>query len=342
MSPELAALVRQDADAVAAACLRLPPGGPAPGQRTEDWEADVAACRAEWDTFIAPAAAAAIPGEVTISEVVTGACTARLYRPAMSAPAPAVVFYHGGSFWITGGLAMRTLGGPLCTRLATRLGAVVLSVDYRLAPEHKYPEPVEDCFAALRWIVTQSGQLGVDPFRIGLCGISSGGNLAAATALQAAAAAMPRPRIMVLMVPALDLSGPEALADVGSDGDIDAKILSQVASLYVPPEVDRSDPGVSPGLAPDLTGMPPTFVVAGRYDALRDVGVRFAARLNEAGIPAAAAVYPMTHSVALPGTVKAYSADAFHVLHQALASGEPDARSWFPTGSKARRSGSDS
>jgi acetyl esterase len=339
MSPELAALVRQDADAVAAACLRLPAGAPEPGQRTEDWEADVAACRAEWDAFIAPATAAAIPDEVTISEVVTGACTARLYRPAVPAPAPAVVFYHGGAFWMTGGQAMRTLGDPLCSRLATRLGAVVLSVDYRLAPEHKYPEPVEDCFAALRWIVTQSRQLGVDPFRIGLYGISSGGNMAAASALRAAAAVMPRPRVMVLMVPALDMSGPEALADVGSHEKVDADMLNLIASLYVPRGVNQRDPGVSPGLAPDLTGMPPTFVVAGRYDALRDMGVRFAGRLNEAGIPAAAAEYPMTHGVALPGTVKAYTADVFHVLHQALASGEPDARSWFPD--RQQRSGSD-
>jgi acetyl esterase len=330
MSPELAALVRRDADAMAAAGLRLPAGAPAPGQRTEDWEADVAACRAEWDAFIAPGTAAAVSDEVSIFDVVTGACTARLYRPAVSAPAPAVVFYHGGAFWITGGQAMRTLGDPLCTRLATRLRAVVLSIDYRLAPEFKYPEPVEDCFAALQWIVTQSGQLGVDPSRIGLYGISSGGNMAAATALRAAAAAMPRPRVMVLMVPALDLSGPAALADMGPEETIDAEILDQIASIYVPAHVDRRDPGVSPGLAPDLTGVPPTFVVAGRYDALRDMGLRFAARLNEAGIPAAAAVYPMTHGVALPGTVKAYTADVFHVLHQALASGEPDARSWFP------------
>jgi acetyl esterase len=330
MSPELAALVRQDADAMAAAGLRLPAGAPAPGQRTGEWKADVAACRAKWDAFIAPAAAAAIPDEVTISEVVTGACTARLYRPAASSPAPAVVFYHGGAFWITGGQAMRTLGDPLCIRLAARLGAVVLSVDYRLAPEHKYPEPVEDCFAALRWIVTQSGHLGVDPSRIGLYGISSGGNMAAATALRAAAAVMPRPRVMVLMVPALDLSGPSALAEVGSNGSIDGEILNRIASLYVPPDVDRCDPGVSPGLAPDLTGVPPTFVVAGRYDALREMGVRFAARLNEAGIPAAAALYQMTHGVALRGTVKAYTADVFHVLHLALVSGEPDARSWFP------------
>jgi acetyl esterase/lipase len=230
---------------------------------------------------------------------------------------------------MTGGQAMRTLADPLCACLATSLGAVVLAVDYRLAPEHKYPEPVEDCFAALRWIVTQSGQLGVDPSRIGLVGISSGGNMAAATARRAATAVMPRPRVMVLLVPALDLSGPAALADVGS-GENDAETMNLVASLYVPPHVDRCDPGVSPALAPDLAGLPPTFVIAGQYDALRDMGVRFADRLGEAGIPAVAAVYPMTHTVALPGTVEAYTADVLHVLHQALASGEPDARSWFP------------
>jgi acetyl esterase len=332
MSPELAALVRQDAAAMAGAGLRWPAGAPASGQRTEDWEADVAACRAEWDAFITAAMPDTAPGvqdEVTISDVVIGACSGRLYKPAVRGPAPAVVFYHGGAFWITGGEAMRTLGDPVCRRLAASLGAVILSVDYRLAPEHKYPGPVEDCFAALRWVVTESGRLDVDPSRIGLYGISSGGNMAAATAL-CAASRPPRPRVMVLMVPALDLSGAAALGDVGFQGNITAETAELISSLYVPPHIGRSNPGVSPGLAPDLTGVPPTFVVTGRYDPLRDMGLRFAARLNDAGIPAAAAVYPMTHTVALPGTVEAYTADVLHVLHQALASGEPDARSWFP------------
>jgi len=326
MSPELAELVRQDNKAMAAGGLRFPAGAPAPGQHTEDWEADVAACRAQWDAFIT----ANIRDEVMISEVVIGACTGRLYQPPVTAPNPAIVFYHGGGFWITGGQAMRMLADPLCRRLATSLGAVVLAVDYRLAPEHKYPEPVEDCFAALRWIVAESGRLGVDPSRIGLYGISSGGNMATATALRAAAAEMPRPRVMVLMVPALDLSGPSALANVTPGDNINAETAELINSLYVPSHVDISDPGVSPGLAADLTGVPPTFVVAGHYDPLRDMGVRFASRLNDAGIPAAAAVYPMTHTVALPGTVNAYTADVFHVLHQALVSGEPDVQRWFP------------
>jgi acetyl esterase len=326
MPAELAALVRQDNEVMAAAGLRLPASAPAPGQRAEDWAADVAACRARWDEFVT----ANIRDEVTISEVVIGACTGRLYQAAVTAPAPAIVFYHGGGFCITGGQAMRTLADPLGRRLATSLGAVVLAVDYRLAPEHKYPEPVEDCFAALRWLVTESGRLGVDPGRIGLYGISSGGNMAAATALRAAAAEMPRPRVMVLMVPALDLSEPAAVAGATPGDNINAETAKLINALYIPPHVDPGDPGVSPGLAPDLTGVPPTFVVAGQYDPLRDMGVRFAARLNEAGTPAAAVVYPMTHTVALPGTVEAYTADVFHVLQQALASGEPDAKRWFP------------
>jgi acetyl esterase len=332
ISPELAALARDADEVMAAAGLRLPASAPAPGQRAADWEADVAACRAEWDTFITgalPDTEPDVEDGVTISDVEFGACGGRLYSPAVQAPAPAVVFYHGGAFWITGGEAMRTLADPLCRGLAASLGAVVLSVDYRLAPEHKYPEPVEDCFAALRWIVTESGRLGVDPSRVGLYGISSGGNMAAATALRAATYSA-RPRVMVLLVPALDLSGAAALAHVGDDDNISAETAELVNSLYIPPDVDRSDPGVSPGLAPDLAGVPPTFVVTGQYDPLRDMGVRFAARLNQAGIPAAAAVYPMTHTVALPGTVEAYTADVFHVLHQALANGEPDARRWFP------------
>ena len=327
--PELAAQVRRATDAMAAADLRFPASAPAPGQRTQDWEADVAACRAQIDAFIAPGVPAAILDGVTTSEVVIGKCSGRLYQPAVPAPAPAVILYHGGAFWMTGGQAMRTLADPLCQRLATSLGAVILAVDYRLAPEHKYPEPVEDCFGALQWVVTQSGRLGVDPSRIGLLGISSGGNMAAATALRAASHPPP-PRVMVLVVPALDLSGTEALADVEFHDNLDAATVDQVTPLYVPPCIDWHDPGVSPGLAPDLAGLPPTFVVAAQFDLFRDMGVRFGARLNEAGIPAAATVYPMTHSVALPATVKAYNADIIHVLRQALTSGEPDARRWFP------------
>jgi acetyl esterase/lipase len=332
ITPELAALARDADEVMAAAGLRLPAAAPAPGQRTEDWEADVAACRAEWDAFITGAIPVTEPGVedgVTISDVAFGPCGGRLYQPAVQAPAPAVVFYHGGAFWMTGGDAMRALGDPLCRGLAARLGAVILSVDYRLAPEHKYPEPVDDCFAALRWIVAESGRLGVDPSRIGLYGISSGGNMAAATALRAATHP-PRPRVMILLVPALDLSGAAALADVDDQDDNSAERVELINSLYVPPHVDPGDPGVSPALAPDLAGMPPTFIVAGQYDPLRDMGVRFAARLNQAGVPAAAAVYPMTHTAALPGTVEVYTADVFHVLHQALANGEPDARRWFP------------
>ena len=330
--PELVALVQQASETVAAANLRIPASEPAPGERAEDWEADVAACRAAFDVLVGPPAEPAFQDDVAAREVSIGSCTGRLYSPAApTAPAalPAVILYHGGGFWMAGGQTMRTLADPLCRLLAAHLGAVVLTVDYRLAPEHKYPVPVEDCVAALRWIVTGSGRLGVDPSRIGLVGISSGGNMAAATALRAASYA-PQPRVMVLISPALDLSGSAALASVEFHDSLDAQTADLLIPLYVPAHVDRRDPGVSPGLAPDLTAMPPTFVVTAQYDVLRDMGARFAARLNEAGVPAAAALYPMTHSVALARTIEAYTADILHVLHQALASDEPDARRWFP------------
>ena len=330
--PELVALVRQASETVAAASLRIPDSEPAAGQSAEDWEADVAACRAAFDVLVGPPAGPVLQDDVTACEVAIGACTGRLYSPvAAAAPAafPAVILYHGGGFWMAGGQTMRTLADPLCRLLAAHLRAVVLTVDYRLAPEHKYPVPLEDCVASLRWMVTRSGQLGVDPARIGLVGISSGGNMAAATALRAASVPA-RPRVMVLISPALDLSGPAALARVEFHDSLDARTAGLLIPLYVPAHISRRDPAVSPGLAADLTAMPPTFVVTAQYDVLRDMGVRFAARLNEAGVPAAATLYPMTHSVALAGTIEAYTADILHVLHQALASDEPDARRWFP------------
>lgn len=168
----------------------------------------------------------------------------------------------------------------------------------------------------------------MDP-RIGLVGISSAGNMAAATALRAASGPQ-RPRVMVLLAPVLDLSGPAALTDVDFHDNLDVQTASQLIPLYVPDDVDRADAGVSPGLAPDLTGRPPTFVVAARYDVLRDMGVRFATRLRKAGIPAACAIYPMTHSLALPSTIDAYTTAILGVLYQALARQAPDARRWFP------------
>jgi len=327
--PQLAALVSQATQRAASADLRIPSSAPAPGQRDEDWLADVAACRTAFDALTVPPSTPAAQDDVTASEVVIGACTGRLYRPAVPAPAPAVIVYHGGGFWMAGGQTMRTLADPLCRRLVAHLGAVVLAVDYRLAPEHKYPTPVQDCFTALRWIMTKSSQLGVDPARIGLFGISSGGNMAAATALRAASCP-PQARVMVLLAPALDLSGPAALADVEFHDSLDAVSTELLIPLYVPPHIDRREPAVSPGLAADLTGLPPTFVVAAQYDVLREMGVRFAARLNEAGVPAMAAVYPMTHAVALPGTVEEYTADIIGVLDQALVRREPEARRWFP------------
>lgn len=218
-----------------------------------------------------------------------GPIAVRIHRPVADGPLPGVLFIHGGG-WFQGNLDTSEVeGGPL----AVDTPAVVVHLDYRLAPEHPYPAALEDCLAVWRWLGSEHATLGVDPDRLAISGVSAGGNLAAALCVTLAAAGEPLPKVAVLGAPALDLT----LATLRDDAEVTAmrrhqrveafvEAIGEFTSMYVPDESRRAEPAVSPLLAPDLSGLPPTVLVVGEFDPLVADGERFVARLHAAGVPA--------------------------------------------------------
>jgi acetyl esterase len=209
----------------------------------------------------------------------------RIYTPAgCDSVRPLVVYYHGGG-WTLGTLEV---GDWLCSSVSARLGAVVVSVGYRLAPRHRFPAAVDDCQAGLRWAASNASALGCDPDRLAVMGDSAGGNLAAVTCLAArdgGALASTRIRHQALLYPATDLTLASASIDENARGPIltRANVLA-FRDHYLGPEGDGSDHRASPLLAPDLSGLPPALIQTARHDPLRDDGARYATRLAEAGV----------------------------------------------------------
>jgi acetyl esterase/lipase len=205
----------------------------------------------------------------------------RVYRRERPPPgAPLVVNFHGGG-WVLGNLDSSDW---LCSAVAARVGATVLSVGYRLAPRHPYPAAREDCVSALRWAVASCTELGVDPRRIAVMGDSAGGNLAAVTALHARDDGDPVISCQVLLYPGTDLT----LASPSIDELAHAPVLTRAdieafRRLYLG-EADPRDPYISPLLAEDLSDLPPTLIQTAEHDPLVDDGRRYATALRAAGV----------------------------------------------------------
>jgi acetyl esterase len=218
----------------------------------------------------------------------------RRYRPADPAePLPALVYFHGGGF-VVGSLDLYDAD---CRRIAAEVGAVVVSVDYRLAPEHPFPAPLEDCYAALLWVAEHAAELGVDPDRIAVGGESAGGGLAAGVALLARDRGGPRLCLQFLGIPELDdrlESG--SMRALGADSPITTIANGEISwDSYLGAGVrgtDRVSPYAAPARAADLAGLPPALVTAYELDALRDEDVAYAQRLMSAGVPTELHVYP--------------------------------------------------
>lgn len=211
----------------------------------------------------------------------------RIYRPSGIDP-PTLLFYHGGG-WVLGTLDS---ADDICRELANRAGCLVVSVDYRLAPEHPFPAAVDDAFAALKWVARYGGRLGADPTRLGVAGTSAGGALAAGAAIRARENG-----------PALDgqfLLYP--ITEYAFDTDsyrthADAPLLSRADmrwffEQYLRSPVDAHNPFVSVLRTPDLSGIPPATVLTAGFDVLADEGKAYADRLSAAGVPTDHDHYP--------------------------------------------------
>jgi len=214
-----------------------------------------------------------------------GPIPVRLYSPPGGSPA-ALVYFHGGG-WVAGGL--ETHDG-LCRTLAANSGANLIAVDYRLAPEHRFPAAFDDARAAVNWVSRRGEAMGLDPARLAIGGDSVGGGLAAAVALSRDA---PPLALQLLLCPILDLVNERASRRAFANGFfLDAATLAQDISDYCGGQGDLSDPRLSPLLANELTRMPPAQIHAAEYDPFRDEAQAYAERLSGAGVAARFTLWP--------------------------------------------------
>lgn len=220
-----------------------------------------------------PSRDAQIPGPA-------GPIPVRIYQPKSEAPAPVIVHFHGGG-WVVGSLDTHD---PFCRYLAELTHAVIVSVDYRLAPEHKFPAAVEDAEAATRWALAHAIEFGGDPKQVFVSGDSAGGNLAAAVALLLRDNAALRGQI--LLFPVTD-AAPENYISYTSNATgcgLERDQMLWYLDQYLASEEHRDDDRAAPVIAKNLGGLPPALVMTGEYDVLRDEGVTYAARLRHAGV----------------------------------------------------------
>ena len=205
----------------------------------------------------------------------------RVYTPEQSGPSPVLVYCHGGG-WVLGDLESHD---AVCRALANAAGCLVASVEYRLAPEHKFPAAAEDAYAATRWVAENAGQIGGDPQRIAVGGDSAGGNLAAAVALMARDRGGPQLVFQLLIYPVTDSACETVSCQENCEGYfLTLDMLRWFWNHYLGSDADRGNPYAAPLRARDLRGLPPALVLTAEFDPLRDEGEAYAARLRAAGV----------------------------------------------------------
>ena len=208
----------------------------------------------------------------------------RVYRPAGDGPFPVVMMFHGGG-WVIGDLV--TADGQ-SRDVCRRAEAVVVSVDYRLAPEHRFPAAADDCYAATLWAAQQAQDYGGDASRLALAGDSAGGNLAAVVAQMIRDKGGPAVAFQLLVYPVTDgvNFNTDSYHENGQDYMLTADSMHWFWNHYAPNAEDRRNPYASPLLADSLADLPPALVMTAEYDPLRDEGEAYARKLVEAGVPA--------------------------------------------------------
>ena len=216
-----------------------------------------------------------------------GPVPCRLYKPASAAPdLPVLVYFHGGG-WVIGDLDTHDV---LCRQLCAEALCAVLSVDYRLAPEHAFPAAPQDCLAATRWVQLHGHEFGLNGRRIAVGGDSAGGNLAATVAIMLRDAATfadaPAPLLQLLIYPATDMRAVAPSHTHNGQGYmLTSDSIAYYRGHYMPGPDSWSDWRASPLLAPSLAGLPPALVLTAGYDPLRDEGRAYADALSRAGVP---------------------------------------------------------
>lgn len=218
-----------------------------------------------------------------------GEIPVRIYRPNAGTGLPLILNYHGGG-WAVGNLQNNDY---YCAALATQVGALVISVDYRLAPEHKFPTAVHDAYDALLWATENAESLGADATRVCVTGDSAGGNLSAAICIKSRDLGGPKIKFQALIYPATDSRLEFASLETHAHAPILTKTnILHFLDMYLGKPEDRFSPLLSPMYARDLGGLPPAVLVTAGYDPLCDDGQQYADRLNAEGTPCEVLHYP--------------------------------------------------
>jgi acetyl esterase len=213
----------------------------------------------------------------------SGEVPVRSYRPLRQSPhAGLLLFFHGGG-WMLGSLESYD---TVCRRLAAKAGCVVVSVGYRLAPEHPFPAAVEDAYDALSWCGKHAAQFGADPAKIAVCGDSAGGNLAAVIAQLDLDVGAQLVALQILIYPSTDMSRTWPSYQRNAQGYmLTTSALQTLIKSYVIDDIDRADPRASPMRRESFHGLPPALIISAEFDPLVDDNAAYAERLLDAGVP---------------------------------------------------------
>lgn len=224
-----------------------------------------------------------------VVEVPGGEIAVRVFTPSGAGPHPVFVHLHGGGFVF--GTIDSVFNDAKCAHICRHAGCVVVTVEYRLAPEFRFPTAPEDCYAALLWTVEHTDPLQIDAGRVAVGGESAGGNLAAVLALMARDRGGPRLAVQLLEVPVTDISDASAahpsVSLFGEGYGLDRAAMDEFNRTYLTDPDEGRSPYASPLLAADLSGVAPAHILTAEYDILRDSGEAYARRLDDAGVPVA-------------------------------------------------------
>lgn len=247
---------------------------------------------------------------------------ARLYSPTDGDdPLPVLVYFHGGG-WVLGSVDSHD---ATCRYIAATGGLKVISVDYRLAPEFRFPTATEDALAAFRYVRDNAAELGVDPSRIAVGGDSAGGNLAAVVCQQTRDAGEKMPDFQLLFVPATNMSARTRSYELFGDGFFLTRgNMDWYEETYIRSDDDRLDPRASPLLATDFSGLPPAHVATGGFDPLRDEGEAYARKMADAGVPVSlkrhdTLVHPFVNAVGATPLARSALTEAVGAMRMGLA-----------------------